>query len=167
MIRRLKMFIGRVLLKLTPLQAFPKINRFCFRLMGHKIGDNSTLYSSVEVLGLIKLQIGTGVFVGHRTLFMGGDSVIKIGKNCDISSNVSLICGSHEIGDATRRAGKGISNDITIGDAVWIGYGSLIMGGVTIEDGAIIAAGSVVNKSVPKNTIYGGVPAKEIRKIIA
>ena len=160
------MFIGRVLLKLIPLQAFPKINRFCFQLMGHKIGDNVKFYSSVEVLGLIKLEVGTGVFVGHKTLFMGGDSVIKIGKNCDISSNVSLVCGSHEIGDVIRRAGKGISNNITIGDAVWIGYGSLIMGGVTIGDGAVIAAGSVVNKSVPKNTIYGGVPAKEIRKII-
>ncbi|UKJ08255.1 acyltransferase [Solitalea lacus] len=165
MIRRLKMFLGRILLKLLPLQAFPKLNRYCLLLMGHKIGKKSLLYSSVEVLGLIKLDVGNEVFVGHRTLFMGGSSTITIGKNCDISSNVSLICGSHEIGDVMRRAGKGISNDITIGAGVWIGYGSLILGGVTIEDGAIIAAGSVVNKSVAKNTIYGGVPAKEIKKL--
>jgi len=165
MIRRLKMFLGRILLKFIPLQAFPKLNQFCLLLMGHKIGKKSLLYSSVEVLGLIKLDVGTDVFVGHRTLFMGGSSTIKIGNNCDISSNVSLICGSHEIGDANRRAGKGISRDIKIGNGVWIGYGSIILGGVEIEDGAIIAAGSVVNKSVPKDTIYGGVPAKEIKKI--
>jgi maltose O-acetyltransferase len=165
MIRRMKMFLGRILLKFLPLQAFPKANRFCFLLMGHKIAEDSLIYSSTEVLGLIKLDVESSVFVGHRTLFMGGESTIKIGKNCDISSNVSLICGSHEIGDSLRRAGKGISKDIIVGDGVWIGYGSLILGGVTIEDGAIIAAGSVVNKSVPRNTIYGGVPAKEIRKI--
>lgn len=165
MIRRLKMFFGRILLKLIPLQAFPKANRVCLLLMGHKVGRNSLIYSSVEVLGLIKLDIGKEVFIGHKTLFMGGESAIKIGQNCDISSNVSLICGSHEIGDIKRRAGKGISNDIIVGDGVWVGYGSLILGGVTIGDGAIIAAGSVVNKSVPENTIYGGVPAKEIRKI--
>lgn len=165
MIRRIKMFFGRILLKFLPLQAFSKINRYCFKLMGHVIGSDTVVYSSVEMLGLIKVEIGKDTFVGHRTLFMGGDSVIKIGNNCDISSNVSLIGGSHEIGDSKRRAGKGISMDITIGDGVWIGYRSLIMGGVTIGDGAIIAAGSVVNKSVPKNTIFGGVPAKEIRKL--
>jgi maltose O-acetyltransferase len=165
MIRRMKMLLGRIILKFVPLQVFPKVNRFCLMIMGHKVGEKSLIYSSVEVLGLIKLDIGTEVFVGHKTLFMGGESNIKIGKNCDISSNVSLICGSHEIGDMNRRAGKGTSNDIIIGNGVWVGYGSLILGGVTIGNGAIIAAGSVVNKSVPENTIYGGVPAKEIRKI--
>lgn len=165
MIRRIKMFIGRIILKILPLQAFCKVNSHCFKLMGHIIGRNAVLYSSVEMLGLIKVKIGNNSFVGHRTLFMGGDSIIKVGQNCDISSNVSFICGSHEIGDSKRRAGKGISKDIIIGNGVWIGYGSLILGGVTIGDGAIIAAGSVVNKSVPENTIYGGVPAKEIRRI--
>ncbi|MFL9831937.1 acyltransferase [Flavobacterium sp. ST-87] len=165
MIRRMKMFLGRIILKLLPLQAFPEINRLCYLLMGHKLGDGVVIYSSVEMLGITKIKIGNNSFVGHKTLFMGGDSSIAIGSNCDISSNVSLICGSHEIGDSNRRAGKGISKDITIGNGVWIGYGSLILGGVTIGDGAIIAAGSLVNKSVPKDTIYGGVPAKEIRKL--
>lgn len=165
MIRRMKMFLGRIILKILPLQAFPKINRLCYISMGHIIGRDVVLYSSVEMLGIIKVKIGNNSFVGHKTLFMGGDSIIKIGQNCDISSNVSLICGSHEIGGSKRRAGKGISKDITIGNGVWVGYGSLILGGVTIGDGAIIGAGSVVNKSVPQNAIYGGVPAKEIRRI--
>ncbi|WP_433833712.1 acyltransferase [Flavobacterium anhuiense] len=165
MIRRLKMFLGRIILKLMPLQAFPKMNRLCYALMGHKLGNGVVIYSSVEMLGITRIKIGDNSFVGHKTLFMGGDSSIVVGSNCDISSNVSLICGSHEIGDNKRRAGKGISKDITIGNGVWIGYGSLILGGATIGDGAIIAAGSLVNKSVPKDTIYGGVPAKEIRKL--
>lgn len=166
MIKRLKIFLGRFALKLVPLQAFPKINRIIYILMGHSLGQNVVLYSSVEMLGLIKVTIGKNSFVGHKTLFMGGESSIKIGENCDISSNVSLICGSHEIGTVNRRGGKGISNDIIICDGVWIGYGSTIMGGITIGESSIIAAGSLVNKNVPKNTIYGGVPAKEIKKIV-
>jgi len=165
MIKRLKMFFGRMILKFLPLQAFVKINRLCYILMGHVLGQDVVLYSSVEMLGIIKVMIGNNSFIGHKTLFMGGKSLIKIGKNCDISSNVSLICGSHEIGNINRRAGKGISSDIIIGDGVWIGYGSIIMGGITIGNSSIIAAGSLVNKDVPANTIYGGIPAKEIRKI--
>lgn len=159
------MFFGRVVLKILPLQAFPKMNRLCYILMGHVLGRDVVLYSSVEMLGIIKVEIGDNSFVGHRTLFMGGDSSIKIGDNCDISSNVSLIGGSHEIGSITRRAGLGNSKDISIGNGVWIGYGSTILGGVNIGNGSIIAAGSLVNKNVPENTIYGGVPVKEIRRI--
>lgn len=166
MIRRLKIFFGRVILKILPLQVFPKINSFCYGLMGHNLGSDVVIYSSVEMLGVIKVEIGDNSFVGHRTLFMGGDSLIKIGENCDISSNVSLIGGSHEIGPITRRAGIGNSKDIVIGNGVWIGYGSTILGGVNIGNGSIIAAGSLVNKDVPENTIYGGVPAKEIKRVL-
>lgn len=165
MIKRLKMFFGRIILKILPLQAFPKINRLCYILMGHSIGQDATLYSSVEMLGIIKVEIGKKSFVGHKTLFMGGNSLIKIGNNCDISSNVSLISGSHKIGLPDRRAGLGISKDIVIGNGVWIGYGSTILGGTNIGNGSIIAAGSLINSDVPENTVYGGVPAKEIRKI--
>lgn len=54
--------------------------------------------------------------------------------------------------------------DIVIGNDVWIGYDALIMAGVTIGDGAIIAARAVVTKDIPPYTIVGGVPTKEIRK---
>ncbi|WP_294590666.1 CatB-related O-acetyltransferase [uncultured Bacteroides sp.] len=54
--------------------------------------------------------------------------------------------------------------DIVIGNDVWIGYGAVIMAGVHIGDGAIIAARAVVTKDVPPYTIVGGTPAKEIRK---
>ncbi|QWG03992.1 hypothetical protein KMW28_13775 [Flammeovirga yaeyamensis] len=54
-------------------------------------------------------------------------------------------------------------NPIEIGENCWIGRGCIILAGVTIGDGAIIAANSVVNKNIPSNTIYGGVPAKFIK----
>jgi maltose O-acetyltransferase len=163
---RAKIFIGRLLLKFVPLQVFPALNRLVYNFMGHKLASNVVIYSSVEVLGLIKVDIGENTFIGHRSLFMGGDSRVVIGRNCDISSNVSIICGSHLLGTSSRRAGKGISRDIIIGEGVWIGFGSIILGGVVIGDGAVIAAGSLVNKSVPSNTIYGGIPARELRRMV-
>lgn len=59
---------------------------------------------------------------------------------------------------------KGLNLVTKIGNDVWIGYGSIIMQGVTIGDGAIIAAGSVVTKDVGSYSIYGGNPAKFIRE---
>ena len=54
--------------------------------------------------------------------------------------------------------------DIIIGNDVWIGYNAIILSGVTIGDGAIIATGAVVTKDVPAYTIVGGIPAKKIKK---
>ncbi|TDO21977.1 maltose O-acetyltransferase [Pedobacter duraquae] len=159
------MFVGRIVMKMIPLQAFPKMNSSILRLMGNKIANGVVFYSSSEVVGLVQIEIGENSFVGHKTLFMGGVSFIKVGKNCDISSNVSIITGSHEIGSINRRAGLGLSTDIVIGDGVWIGYGVTVLGGVKIGRGSIIAAGSLVNKDVPENVIFGGVPAKLIRTI--
>lgn len=165
MIIRLRMFIGRILMKLLPLQAFPNVNLLALRMMGHLIGRRVVFYSSSEIIGLVQVRIGNNSFVGHNSLFMGGESLIEIGDNCDISSNVSLITGSHQIGDSLRRAGQGLSKDIFIGNGVWVGYGVTILGGVKVGAGSIIAAGSLVNKNVPENVIYGGIPAKLIKCI--
>lgn len=59
---------------------------------------------------------------------------------------------------------KNISRPILIGSDVWIGAHSIILSGVKIGDGAVIAAGSVINQDVPANTIVGGVPAKIIKE---
>lgn len=164
-ILRLKIFFGRFILKLIPLQAFPKINRCLYKFMGHQIGDDVLIYSSVEIVGLVNLSIGTNSFIGHKSLIMGGKSRVVVGKNCDISSSVSLITGTHIIGNEIRRAGSGFSKNILIGDGVWIGYGATILGGVEIGHGAVVAAGSLVNKSVPPNVIVGGIPAKTLKFI--
>ena len=54
---------------------------------------------------------------------------------------------------------------IHIGKNVWIGANSMVLPGVTIGDGAVIAAGAIVTKDVPANTIFGGIPAKKIKNI--
>ena len=57
------------------------------------------------------------------------------------------------------------TGDIAIGSDVWIGYEAVILAGVTIGDGAVVAAGAVVSKDVSANTIVGGVPAEVLRSI--
>lgn len=77
-----------------------------------------------------------------------------------------LFCGvTHEIGDSRKRAGKPIGKDIVIKNGSWIGARVTILPGVTVGEGCIIAAGSVVTKDCLPNTMYGGVPAKFIKSL--
>lgn len=119
------------------------------------------------------LQIG-------RDFYIGRDSLIE--TDCIIDDYVIVgnkvgIVGRYDhhfqqVGIPVRKASairdpdyswKGCGQITRIGKDVWIGHGAVIMGGVTILDGAIIAAGSVVTKDVDAYSIYGGNPAKKIR----
>lgn len=106
---------------------------------------------------------------------------LTIGKFCMIASDVKFIMnGSNHLssaitaypfaifGNGWENAMEGkvypLKGDLTVGNDVWIGYNATIMAGVTIGDGAIIAANSTVIKDVEPYTIVGGNPAKEIKK---
>ena len=108
------------------------------------------------------VQIGNNVYLNYNV------DVRKntfIGDNVNIGPNTLIISDSHEIGNKFKRAGKSTFKDIIIQDGCWIGANVTILGGVTIGNGSIIAAGSVVTKDVSLNTLVGGVPAKVIRKL--
>ncbi|WP_295125140.1 sugar O-acetyltransferase [uncultured Chitinophaga sp.] len=106
--------------------------------------------------------IGKNVFVNHACTFMdrGG---ITLEDNVLIGPKVNLITTNHPTDPAARRAT--ISHPIVIKRNAWIGAGATILPGVTIGENSIVAAGAVVNKDVPDNTIAGGVPARIIKSI--
>ena len=79
--------------------------------------------------------------------------------------NVVCVCVSHELGSTNQRAGVDFYQSIFIGDGVWIGSNSLILPGVNIGKGSVIAAGSVVCENVDENVLVGGVPARIIKKL--
>jgi acetyltransferase-like isoleucine patch superfamily enzyme len=111
-------------------------------------------------LGVI---LGDGCFVGSGCEFNITSSV-TIGKLCLIASGTRFI--DHNHGTSSDRPMKlqiEVEEPIVVGSNVWIGVNSVILKGVTIGDGAIVAAGSVVTRSVPPDSIYGGVPAKLLR----
>jgi acetyltransferase-like isoleucine patch superfamily enzyme len=100
------------------------------------------------------LNVNSGsVFIGDHT-FCGHNCMILTGKH-----DVTLV--NRERQQQYLQSGA----DIHIGKGVWIASGAIILGGVSIGDHAVIAAGAVVNKSCPDRALYAGVPAKKIRDI--
>lgn len=95
---------------------------------------------------------------------------ITIGSDCLIADSVQLYDHDHRIDDPERlirEQGYEVS-PVRVGNNVWIGARSIILKGVTIGDGTVIAAGSVVTRDIPAGVIAGGVPAKviKIRKLV-
>jgi acetyltransferase-like isoleucine patch superfamily enzyme len=131
---------------------------------GIKTGDRVYILRFTELCGTKEdpIVIGNNVFINQRCIIRKN---VTIGNNVSIGPNVSLMSDTHEIGDSSRRAGESKYPPINIGDGCWIGANSLILGGVTIGEGTIIAAGSVVNKDCEPNGVYAGVPAKRIKDL--
>ena len=90
---------------------------------------------------------------------------ISIGNNTLLGPNVSLYSANHSLDAEERIAGALIPKPITIGNRVWIGGGSIVLGGVTIGDDSVIGAGSVVTKDIPSGVIAAGNPCRVIRRI--
>ncbi len=132
---------------------------------GLEIGRNVRMYGGTYILGN-KLFLRDNVFVGANCLFACSDSTaIVIESNCDISYGVTFACGSHEIGSSDHRAGQGTRKVIKVGTGTWIGCNAVILGGVTIGEGSVVGASSLVNKDVPGNVVIGGVPARVLRNL--
>ena len=135
------------------------IRKWFYQLLGAKIGKNTFPCRRVEVLLPLGLELGDRVAVGWFAELdaRGG---ITVGNDTNISSHVKLITGSHDVDDPGYTADF---QPIKVGHHCWIGTGAIVLQGVTIGDGAVVAAGAVVTKDIPKYEIWGGVPAKYIR----
>lgn len=105
-----------------------------------------------------------GTFINYDCWFDLADDIF-IGENCNIAMNVHFVNATHEMGDKTRRAGRGITKPINIGSGSWIGADSIIMPGVCIGTGCIIGAGSLVLHDTDDNSIYIGRPAQKYKQI--
>jgi len=134
------------------------------RLMGVQIGRGSNI-SRVRIIGYCRnIQIGRNAFVNSQTFFHAGGKII-LGDNVTVGFGVTFITGNHEIGEAGQRCGRLIREAISIESGVWIAAGAFIGPGVTVGEGSVVAAGAVVMRSMPANSLIGGVPAKVIRKL--
>lgn len=144
------------------------INLILFPNIGVNKGKNVNIRQRVFFDRPWRVYIGDNSFINRGCEFhIGGDrdtqTSIRLGKNVFLGMNVSLICVSHHIGLANKRAGENTYLDINIGDGCWIGANSTILQGVTIAPGAIVAAGSVVVKDIPANMLVGGYRQRTLR----
>lgn len=112
-----------------------------------------------------RLVMGAYSTIGEQNNIRAGGGSIIIGSHCRVSQQVSIVASDHGIRrDELIATQEWVSKgDIIIGDDVWIGCGSQVLAGVTIGNGAVIAAGSLVNKDVPEYAIVAGVPAKILK----
>ncbi|MCG7497383.1 sugar O-acetyltransferase [Vibrio sp. Of7-15] len=110
------------------------------------------------------ISIGEKTFINMNVTMLDG-AKITIGNNVLIGPNTQLYCASHDLNYLERRNWETICAPINIEDDVWIGGNVVINQGVTIGARSVIAANSVVNTDVPPDSLYGGTPAKLIRKI--
>ena len=110
----------------------------------------------------LNITVGKGVFINSGCTFQdqGG---ISIGEGSLIGHQVSIATINHDM-DPAKRASMSF-RPVVIGKDVWIGDHASILPGVTIGDGAVVAAGAVVTKDVPPRTVVGGVPARVIKTI--
>lgn len=108
------------------------------------------------------IKLGKNVFINSGCCFQdqGG---IEIGDNALIGQQVVIATLNHDL-NPEKRANM-VPAPVKIGNGVWVGAHATILSGVTIGDGAVVAAGAVVTKDVPANTVVGGVPAKIIKTI--
>lgn len=141
------------------------VRRFFYRLFGMTIGSGSTIHMMARIYDPSGVEIGNDTIVGERVSLDGRHQLvdshggITIGDHVDIASEVMIWTSQHDLRSASWQA---IEEKVTIGDYVFIGPRAIILPGVQIGRGAIVAAGAVVTKDVQELSIVAGVPAKEI-----
>lgn len=136
------------------------LRKLAYIVLGAKLGKGTFPCRRVEVLLPLGLNLSSRVTVGWFAELdaRGG---ISVDHDTNISSHVKMITGSHDINDPDFTADF---KPIKVGHHCWLGTGATILQGVTIGDGAVVAAGAVVTKNIPSYEVWGGVPAKFIKK---
>lgn len=132
------------------------------QITSRELDESVTIFTPLYVNYGKNTKIGKNVFINFNCtiLDLGG---VTIEDNVLIAPNVNILSEGHPISPNERQSL--ISKHIHIKKNAWIGANATILQGVTIGENAVVAAGSVVTKDVPDNTIVGGIPAKIIKNI--
>ena len=129
-----------------------------YRMLGMRIGRGSHIYMGAEIRSPHLICIGAGSSIGHRAILDGRGS-LTIGSNVNVSTGVWVWTMDHDLRSPTFDSRKAA---VVIGDFAWLSCRVVVLPGVTIGEGAVVAAGAVVTRDIPPYTIVGGVPAKQI-----
>jgi len=138
------------------------VRKLLSEITGQTIDASTTLFLPFQInLGKFT-RIGKNVFINHECTFldMGG---ITIEDDVMIGPKVCLTTEGHPINPQERK--KLLVKPIVIKRNAWIGAGATILPGVTIGENSVVAAGAVVSKDVPANTVVAGIPAKVVKTI--
>ena len=166
-----KLFRALSSFHLTVCKSYDRILMFIYRDQFASCGKNVLFFPTKSNIFYKTVEIGSNSYIGPGAMFLASESSIIIGEKVLFGPNVSIIGGNHSthivgkfIADY-KKSDKLASDDqsVHIENDVWVGSGAIILNGVKIGRGAIVAAGAVVVNNVPPYSIVGGVPAKFIK----
>jgi acetyltransferase-like isoleucine patch superfamily enzyme len=149
---------------LSILRSFFRLRAISFNKPRFRIGSSYVLGRGCAISKKNSIVIGDRFFMGNYCHLA---SNLVIGNDVMFASFVACVGGDHRIDYISvpiKDSGRDEMKTTIIEDNVWVGHGAIIMHGVRICSGAVIAAGSIVTKDVEENAIVGGNPAREIRK---
>jgi acetyltransferase-like isoleucine patch superfamily enzyme len=131
-------------------------------IIGTKVDDSNIVFAPFYTNFGRFITLGKNIFINHACSFLdlGG---ITIGDDVLIGPRVNLVSESHPVNPATRKVLE--VKPIVIKRNAWIGANVTVLPGVTIGENSVVAAGAVVTRDVPDNSIVGGIPAKFIRSV--
>jgi len=134
-----------------------------FKSVGRRVN-----FDPMDRFSYSTITIGDDVFIGSGACFSASNSAIKIANKVMFGPNVTIMGGDHNISELGMYMfdvkTKLPENDlpVTISQDVWVGAGAIILKGVTLGQGSVVAAGALVLNDVPEYAIVGGIPAKII-----
>lgn len=141
-----------------------------WRAAGLRIGDRARIMGPLFITSTSGadwrklVRFGADTFITGPLRIDAGAEVL-VGDRVHIGHDVFLVTVDHEIGASAERCGASLTSPIVIGDGAWLSSRCVVLPGVTIGAGSIVAAGAVVTHDVPPDTLVGGVPARVLRSL--
>jgi acetyltransferase-like isoleucine patch superfamily enzyme len=162
--------VANSILALTPPFVSGYVRGILYRWAGLEVDRTAFIMGNVRLIGGTKAHVAN-VRIGSKVtmstnITINCDGPVDIGENVTIGPFVKLYTTSHELGPGSRRCQvEVVARPIVIEKGSWIAVGAIILPGVTIGQGSVVAAGSVVDRDVPPDSYVQGVPAVVVRKL--
>jgi serine acetyltransferase len=139
-----------------------------WRAAGMRVGQRTRVMGPLHITctGNWQKYLSIGkdaVITGPLCIDLAAD--VRIGDGVRIGHDVLLLTNDHEFGPSELRCGSLVARPITIGEGAWLASRCVVLPGVSIGAGAIVAAGAVVTRDVPRDTLVAGVPARVVRSL--
>ena len=162
------LLLAQGLVALIPRATFGWLRPALYRAAGVRIGARTRIYGKVQIEGVGKvaanLRIGSDCMF-TTPLFVNASAEVAIGNHVVIGHHAMIITDDHELSDPVQRCGRRVASPVVVEDGVWIAARVTVLPGVTLGQGSVIAAGALVAKDVPPNTLVAGVPARVIKHL--
>jgi maltose O-acetyltransferase len=163
-----RLAIALALIRLLPPFVGSRLRASLLRFAGCRIGTGTLVAGRITVIGGLQpaanLVIGDGCWFNAGCTFDSTDRIL-IGDRVRIGQEVMVLTSTHQVGDHASRAGRFTTAPVSIGSGAWLGARAIILPGVSVGDGAVVAAGAVVNRAVPADQLVAGIPARPVRDL--